>query len=313
LLDHVAGVESQESGRPIRAGTRFAVASISKMFTAVCIARLVDAELCRFDQRLVEILPQLEPHFDRGITLASLLAHRSGLGDYIDDDSELPFADLDVAKLDHLEAFLPHVRGAPRFPAGEFRYSSAGYVLLGLAIESLTRQPFARAIARWVTAPAGLKSTGFPFLDDLPEGVAVGRLDDGRSNVGHLPRVGGPDGGIVTCVPDLQRFFLAIKHGDLISEDSRALLWQRVSVVRDRVAYGRGFDILTECDRQWFGHTGSDPGVSARAVSSTESETSVVVLCNRGAIAFRVFRLIMDWLEATGLAPDEPLQLREDG
>ena len=92
------------------------------VFTAVCIARLVDAELCRFDQRIVEILPQLEPHFDGGITVASLLAHRSGLGDYIDDDSELPFADMDVAKLDNLEAFLPHVRNAPRFPAGEFRY-----------------------------------------------------------------------------------------------------------------------------------------------------------------------------------------------
>ena len=176
--------------RPNRIDTRFGTGSVSKMFTAVCIARLVDAGLCRFDQPLVDIVPELVSHFGSELTLAALLSHRSGLGDYIDDDAELPFAGLDVGRLDSPAAFLPLVLQVPRHFPGSYRYSSAGYILLGLAIEALTQQSFTAAMATWVTELAGLSRTGFPSYDDPPADMAAGVLPDGRSNVGHLPRIG---------------------------------------------------------------------------------------------------------------------------
>ena len=281
--------------RSNRIDTRFGAGSVSKMFTAVCLARLVDAGLCRFDQPLVGILPHLASHFGREMTLAALLSHRSGLGDYIDDDAELPFAGLDVARLDSPQAFLPLVLQVPRHPPGSYRYSSAGYILLGLAIEALTGESFPTAMARWVTEPAGLRATGFPPYDVAPADMAAGVLPDGRSNVGHLPRRGGPDGGIVTSVQDVQRFFRYLDPAvRFLSDASREFLWRETSRIDERRAYGHGFVILTEREQTWYGHTGSDPGFSARVALSSDRMASIVVLSNTSSGAFAVFRRVLE-------------------
>jgi CubicO group peptidase (beta-lactamase class C family) len=262
----------------------------------VCIARMVDAGLCRFDQSVIQIVPMLRHHFDPGVTLGALLSHTAGLGDYIDDDAELPFAGMDVAKLDCVSAFLPQVLCVPRLVPGAFYYSSAGYILLGLMIETLTGTSFPAAISHWVTEPAGLRSTGFPPLDKPSVGMAVGYLPDDRPNFEHLPRVGGPDGGIVTNVADVQRLFDRLGSGDFVNETSRQYLWREVGHVSENVAYGCGFYINKACGESWYGHTGSDPGLSARAAFAPASDSSIVLLCNRQSVAFKVFRLALQWL-----------------
>lgn len=299
LIEFTGGIADRRTGRRNAFQTRFATASVSKMFTAVCIARLVDAGRCRFDQPLVSIVPALQSHFDEDVSLASLLSHRSGLGDYIDDDAELPFAGMNVAQLDCAEAFLPYVLQAPRHPAGTFYYSSAGFILLGLAIEAVSGLPYPAAIAHWVLEPAGMKFTGFPAFDDPPEDMAIGYLPDGSPNFDHVPRFGGPDGGIVTNVDDLRQFFHCLRDGSLIQESTWQFLCRSVSQIDSVSAYGHGLFVDTAGGRMWYGHTGSDPGVSARIAFSMESESSIVVLCNCGSVAFHVFHHVLQWLNHT--------------
>lgn len=195
LIEFAGGVADRKTGRLVQMETRFAAASVSKMFTATCLARLVDAGLCRFEQPLIEVAPSLATWFDREMTLASLLSHHSGLGDYLDDGAELPFAGMDVMQLDCPRAFLPYILQAPRSIAGEFSYSSVGFILLGIAVEELTGKPFSGAMAQWVFDAAGMSSTSFAMVDGHGVDISVGYLPDGRPNKGHLPCVGGPDGG----------------------------------------------------------------------------------------------------------------------
>jgi CubicO group peptidase (beta-lactamase class C family) len=301
LIEFTGGIADRRTGRHNTFQTRFATASVSKMFTAVCVARLVEAGRCRFDQPLVSIVPALQSHFDDDLSLASLLSHRSGLGDYIDDNAKLPFAGMNVAQLDCADAFLPYVLQAPRHPAGTFRYSSAGFILLGLAIEAVSGLPYPAAIAQWVLEPAGMKFTGFPALDDPLEDMAIGFLPDGSTNVDHCPRVGGPDGGIVTNVDDLRQFFHCLRDGSLIQESTWQFLSRSVSQTSGiewdgEYSYGHGLCIVTAGGREWYGHTGSDPGVSARIAFSMDSESSIVVLCNHESVAFHVFRHVLQWL-----------------
>jgi CubicO group peptidase (beta-lactamase class C family) len=122
--------------------------------------------------------------------------------------------------------------------------------------------------------------------------LAIGYLPDGQSNFGHLPRFGGPDGGIVTNVADLRRFFQSLTNGRFLSESVRQFLWQPVSRLNESSAYGHGFDILSINDQHWYGHTGGDPGVSAQVAFSADGESSIIVLCNVGSLAFKVFRLV---------------------
>jgi len=298
LIGFAGGLANRARGRANTLGTRFATASVGKLVTAVCIARLVEAGVCQFEDLLGELVPSLQPEFGPDFSLAALLSHRSGLGDYLDDDAELPFASMDVSRLTSPQAFLPYVLQAPRLAESEFRYSSAGYILLGLAIESLTGQPYPAAIAQWVTEPAGMRSTGFPPMDGLAEDIAVGYLADGSPNIGHLPIVGGADGGLVTSVDDLQRFFRALRDGHLLGSATREFLWQSVSPMSSSHAYGHGFSISAIAGQTWFGHTGSDPGISARVAASVASDSSIIVLCNTESVAFSVFRLVLRCWEA---------------
>jgi CubicO group peptidase (beta-lactamase class C family) len=298
-IEFAGGLANRAIERPNTLATRFATASVSKMFTAVCIGRLVDAGRCKFEDLLGDIVPSLRRHFDDDLSLASLLSHRSGLGDYIDDDAELPFAGMDVSSLTCPQAFLPYVLQAKRHEAGEFRYSSAGYILLGLAIESLTEQPYPDAIATWVTEPAGMRLTGFPSMEHPPEDMAVGYLRSGSPNIGHLPSFGGADGGIVTNVDDLLRFFRCLREGRLLRDSTREFLRRSVSPISSSRAYGHGFDIDHAGGQTWYGHTGSDPGISARVACSMASESSIIILCNCDSAAFAAFRLVLQWLNHT--------------
>ncbi|HUG20545.1 MAG TPA: serine hydrolase domain-containing protein [Planctomycetaceae bacterium] len=298
-IEYAGGLANRAIGRPNTLATRFATASVGKMFTAVCIGRLVDAGCCKFEDLLGDIVPSVQRYFDQNFSLASLLSHRSGLGDYLDDDAELPFAGMDVSRLTCPQAFLPYVLQAPRHEAGQFRYSSAGFVLLGLAIESLTEQPYPAAIAKWVTEPADMRLTGFPSIDQPPEDLAVGYLANGSPNIGHVPSVGGPDGGIVTNAEDLRQFFRCLSEGRLLSDSTREFLWRSVSPISSSRAYGHGFYLDHAGGQTWYGHTGSDPGVSTRVACSMTSQSSIIALCNCESAAFSVFRLVLRWLDET--------------
>jgi CubicO group peptidase (beta-lactamase class C family) len=295
-LIFTSGLSNRQTGRAITRTTRFLTASVSKMFTALCVARLIEKGMCGFEQPVGEIVPSLAPHLDSSVTLVSLLSHRSGLGDYIDDEAALPFAGMDVARLDCLEAFLPLVLNVTRHQNGKFRYSSAGYVWLGLAIERITNLSFPEAIAQWLTRPAGLTSTGFPRIDAVSDDLAVGYLADGSSNLGRLPVVGGPDGGIVTSLSDLLILFGQLRNDSLISRKTLDFLLRPLSKINDRLSYGCGFYISKVHGQTWYGHTGSDPGLSARVAFSLQSDSSIVVLSNCDNLAFPVFRLAENWL-----------------
>lgn len=295
-MTFASGLANRKTGEPNRLSTRFPIASVGKIFTAICVARLVDQGICGFDRSLVEIVPWMEPHCDTAVSLASLLSHTSGLGDYIDDEAELPFANLDVERLDSVRAFLPYVLSVPRGTAGEFRYSSAGFILLGLAIEAMTGISYHQAIDRFVTGPAGMSSTGFPKMNDASPNLAVGYLDSGLPNFGHLPKVGGPDGGIVTTADDLRRLFECLRGHQLLTEASKDFLWREKSRANSLSGYGHGFYVTKVCGSSWYGHTGSDPGISARVAFSPESDSSIVILCNQGDVAFPVFRAVLDWI-----------------
>jgi CubicO group peptidase (beta-lactamase class C family) len=132
------------------------LASLSKAITAVCVARLVDQGRLRFDDRLDRLLPQLlaaHPPRDtrvRSITVAQLITHTSGLG------ADLA---LDPAALARgAGGLLRTTLTAPLHaaPGRSFRYSNAGYLLLGLMIEARTGQSYETACRNRVLAPLGI-------------------------------------------------------------------------------------------------------------------------------------------------------------
>ena len=136
------------------------------------------------------------------VTIEHLLAHRSGIGDYLDEEAGHEVTDYVLTAPPHelatTEQYLAVLGGHPaKFPPGErFCYCNSGYVVLALIAERVSGVAFPELVAERVCRPAGMAGTGFLRSDELPAGTALGYLPlagRSRTNVFHLPvRGSGP-------------------------------------------------------------------------------------------------------------------------
>ena len=204
--------------------TQFAIASGCKGFTALTVVSLVDEGRLGLDTRARTLLGDDLPEVDDAVTVADLLAHRSGVGDYFDEETGFDAADhvltVPVHELATTEGYLPALRGYPqKFAPGEkFSYCNGGYVILALLVERLTGTSFHDLVGERVCGPAGLRDTAFLRSDELPGRAARGYLapDGLRSNVLHLPVRGSGDGGVYSTVDDVHAFWRALFAGRIV-------------------------------------------------------------------------------------------------
>src|SRR5262245_46460915 len=126
-----------------RVDTRFRIASISKMFTAVAILQLVEAGSVRLDTRVPAYLGLTSARLPPALTVEHLLTMTGGIADWIDEEGipEENWATFartyPIYLLRQNRDYLPFfVDKEPLNAVGErYRYSNAGYILLGLVIE----------------------------------------------------------------------------------------------------------------------------------------------------------------------------------
>jgi CubicO group peptidase (beta-lactamase class C family) len=296
---------------PMTPASRFGMASVSKLFTAVALLRQVERGEADLDAPMVEWLPddRRPTTLDGTATLRHFLTHGSGITDYFDEQGDEPYEAIwqrvPAAAMRTSREMLGLFRDLPprARPGAEVRYSDAGFVVLGNVVEHLAGVPFPEAIRREVFEPAGMTASGYPALDDIEPDLALGYLppDDRdprwRSHVLSLPAVGGGDGGAVSTAADLVRFLRALRDEQLIRNPLLAEALTPVVDDPDGGSYGLAFFVYGDGARRATGHTGEDPGYSARALWYREADVRLVVLSNvteaagpvRGAIEELLF------------------------
>jgi len=288
LYARAHGLSDRAHAIPNGVETLFAIASGTKLLTALAVLSLVDAGAVELDTPLVEVLEGASELTAPGTTVRQLLAHTSGMGDYLDESTIADIEDyvlaVPVHRLERPGDFLVLLRGrAPRFvPGASFAYNNSGYVVLALLVEVLTGQGYHDVVQQRVCAPAGLVDTTFPRLDDLPGRAAIGYLPGRgyRSNAFHVPIRGGGDGGAYSTARDLARLWSALFSGRVVSPAQLAEM-RRPQHVAGARAYGLGL---------WLDETsvfieGSDAGISFRSRFDPATGLSYAVLSNttRGA------------------------------
>ena len=158
------------------------------------------------------------------VTVEHLLAHRSGIGDYLDEESGAPITayamPVPVHALAETEDFLAVLDGhRTAFPAGErFAYCNGGFVVLALIAERASGTPFHDLVQERVLDPAGMADTEYLRSDELPGRAAVGYLadDSPRTNVHHLPVRGNGDGGTHSTAADIAALWRAFLAGRIV-------------------------------------------------------------------------------------------------
>lgn len=272
---------------PNTTDTRFAIASGTKAFTALTVISLIADGTLEPTTPVRSVLRGDLPLIDEGVTVEHLLAHRSGIGDYLDEsqlgDENDHVLSLPVHRLASTEAYLDVLDGHPTvFPPGErFAYNNGGYVVLALIAERASGVPFADLVRQRVCEPAGMERTAFLRSDELPGDVAVGYLhpDGLRTNVLHLPVLGSGDGGIFTTVGDVVALWDAFLDGRVVAEpEVEEMLRPRSHCVEESKRYGLGFHLHET--RELISLEGSDAGVSFSSTRDPSDGTTATMIAN---------------------------------
>ncbi len=301
-LDVAYGLADRGHEIPITTATRFGVASGAKTFTALMVLSLVDDGILSLTTPVRELLGADLPLIADDVTVEHLLAHRSGIGDYLDEDL-LETKDgyvmaVPVQQLAAPEDYLAVLDGFPtRFAAGtDFAYCNGGYAVLAIVAERAAGASFYDLVEQRVCRPAGLARTAFLRSDELPGDVALGYVTmDGvvRSNVFHLPVRGTGDGGIHTTLDDMSTFWPALFDEAIVPLDVVAEMTRpRSTSAEDGRRYGLGF---------WLHPTepivfleGADAGVSFRSVHDAARALTHTVISNTTDGAWPLCRLLRE-------------------
>ncbi|HEX3465553.1 MAG TPA: serine hydrolase [Candidatus Elarobacter sp.] len=271
------GVADLTSHRPATPETRFRIASVTKMLTAVAVMQLVQGGRVRLDAPLATYLPSA-PHA-RDVTVRQLLMHTSGVWNYGDEAirSGRVAAATTPAEIVAWTADRP----LDQTPGAKFDYSNTGYVLLGLVVEAVARQPLAAYEAEHIFTPAGMRETTF---GDAPAGAprATGYMSaTGTPALAYSPTWFYADGDAVSTASDVARFDIALMSGRLVSP---AIFAEMQSSAVDAaslgagVRYGLGLTLVPYRGMTLVEHHGGVPGFEAENFMLPGARFAAVVL-----------------------------------
>ena len=272
---------------PNEVETRFAIASGTKGLTALAVVSLIEDGLLELSTTARSVLDRELPLIDECVTIEHLLSHRSGIGDYLDEEAGLELSEylmpVPVHELAATDDYLVVLDGhATKFAPGErFSYCNGGFVVLALIAERASGTPFHELVRQRVCEPAGMLDTAFLRSDELPGRTALGYLEvDGawRTNVFHLPVRGSGDGGIYTTAADVSALWRAFFAGEIVSTDWVVEMVRARGDVSESERYGLGFWLHGSSDTVML--EGSDPGVSFRTVHDPGSQVTHTVISN---------------------------------
>lgn len=274
----------------------FRIASVAKAFSGAVSLNLVARRKLRLNSSIGQLLPGLLPKA-RPVTLGQALHHTGGLPEYIrsegfiDQMTERPTAYVVPRKI------LSWVRALKleHRPGSRYEYSDTDNIVVGLMTEKVTKIPYLRQIRQLGSRVGGLNQTFLPHTVKMPGPFLRGYAIEPGSppeNVSHAINPSGAwaSGGIVSTLPNLNRFFRAYVSGRFFGKGgmkARVTEAQRQWVRGESQPAGPGvnwagmglFRYVTKCGTM-FGHTGSFPGYRVFAASSADGKRSIAFVAN---------------------------------
>jgi CubicO group peptidase (beta-lactamase class C family) len=277
---------------PAKPDSVFEIGSISKTFTALILAQMVEQKLVRLDEPVRELLPPNTVAKPAGpeISLLDLSDQHSGLPRMPDNfapaDPNNPYADYNT-KL--LYAFLAK-QGVALPTNAPFVYSNLGVGLLGQALANRAAKPYPQLLHEQVTGPLGLTDTAITLTPAMQSRFIQGYDGDHHpARAWDLDALAGA-GGIRSTAADMLTYLEAQLHPDhlpaaaLASPNGKTL---PAAIALDHVIHadvGNGMHIALN----WFQydatgsfwHNGGTGGFSSYAIFNPAQDFAVIVLSN---------------------------------
>jgi len=269
--------------------TVYRAGSISKVFNAMAVMKLVEAGKMDIDRPLSTYLPEftINSRFGDtdGITPRTIMTHHSGLpGHWLDGTcgkQPMPFTRLVQAIKDEYVAYPPNM---------VMSYSNIAVTLLGHAVQRVSGQPYARLLDQSLLKPMGMNDSRFEI--GITDSMAAKAYDEAGKETIEYPLGDIPAGGLNTTAVDLAHLAMLVNnHGSMAGRRildpqtlSRMFTPQNEDVPLDcghkiGLAWGINDKVLNGWERVCR-HGGATMAHRATFIVAPESKIGVVVLAN---------------------------------
>jgi CubicO group peptidase (beta-lactamase class C family) len=208
---YTSGYKNRESKIPADPHSLFKIASVSKLYTALAITKLVNDGRLSLDKTLEDYFPELLSRIENSdkITVRMMVQHRSGIPNYTDTKNYWVQPEQSDEKRLELVLDLP----ANFEPNTDFEYSNTNYLLLSLLIEKTTDKSKFQYIKEEILLPLNLTSTYGSIqdvnLDNVMSGYYVGYNNDLKTDNSGL---------MLATAEDLGKFIRALNDGSVFKD-----------------------------------------------------------------------------------------------
>ncbi|SDG56790.1 serine hydrolase domain-containing protein [Psychroflexus sediminis] len=296
----VKGVANAQ-GSPLHLSSSFNLASLSKHFTALSIARLLEKDQLQLKTYVSEYLPALKNEKYRNITLEHLLHHTSGLPDFEKLYQTYPtYAEPFATNKSLLRLFETQEPDLDFDPGLKHEYSNTGYIFLASIVEEVTGKTFGGYLKEEFFDPLDMKNAfGYThaYADKHPERVKGIHLTKDKIVLNDLTPMDGiiGDGNIYMSIHDFIKWERFLNSDKILSEEWKEKYFKPGrNLPKGSVPYGYGWVVYE--DRQVMQHAGGWVGFSTMYYRDLKSGYSFVALSN-GSMENEQFKsLLMDVL-----------------
>jgi CubicO group peptidase (beta-lactamase class C family) len=268
---------------PVTPETVFAIASITKSFTAMSVLLAAEQGKLSLDDEVQKYIPEWRDRDDH-ITIRHLLTHTSGLRDAF---ALLGWAPLTESAGDYNEAIarmLARQHGLNFAPGTEYQYNNGGYNLLATILKRATGQPLRTFAETNIFKPLGMAHTH--VHDDVP--MLVSNRASGYTRYPSGWRAAKVDGGIVgnsgmySTVGDLLLWEENFEKPRVGTPEMFAAV-QKPTVLNGggiAASHGLGFGISPYRGLTAVESSGGDQGIASKIARFPDQHFAVAVLCN---------------------------------
>ena len=281
IYSEAFGVTDKESATAATPRSVMQVGSVTKQFTAAAILRLAERGALTLDDRIEKFVPEFNP---RGatITLRQLLSHTSGVRREWFPPGP-PWLNLSTPVTREQTINGLNSGQLLDFPPGtKWSYSNAGYMLLGLAIESIAGRSFADFIHHEFALPLGLIDTGLCGTSNLPlpEGYGLPAGTWTRMPAFHTSIVWSA-GGLCSTASDLARWSHLLATGHAMLPVSYATMTTPAQLANNTVVpYALGLDVKKMLGHPAASHGGAVNGFQSFLLYFPDRDIAIAVATN---------------------------------
>ncbi|WP_111683065.1 serine hydrolase domain-containing protein [Winogradskyella tangerina] len=207
---YTGGWKNRENKIPADPNSLFKIASISKLYTAVALTKLVKADKLSFDDTLADYFPELVGRIENAkeITLKMMVQHRSGIPNFTDNPAYWENEQENGKNALEFALDLP----ASFKPDQGYEYSNTNYLLLRQIMDNVLGYNHHEYIKENILIPLELNNTFFSLsevvLDDVMSGYYVGYDKDFKAN----------EYGMLATAEDVGTFLRALNDGSVFND-----------------------------------------------------------------------------------------------